>query len=270
MSVSLLMRSSTALLTAICCGLALLLSACSSSPQGSENQRSSEAPALNTQQFVTDRSTLNAVSGKGKLSSEIGSNAVSLSFQLDVLGSDSLLMKFQTFGLPVGTLQATPEYFVFYSTLENRIYRGKPTRDNLARTIRVPLNYDELSTLFLGNIPGGNMDFSFYETQQVENDIANQLYVRSGESFVERVGINHDGSRLVEYSRKLPDGPTLMVSRFSEFLEHDGFELASRITASFPAYDAKVIISFDEVTCNQRASKYWFAIPSDVEVLELK
>lgn len=256
-----------------CSVVLILMVGCASQAHHASTERDQgiEAPkSLQELTFGTAKKSLRSISGKGKLSSEIGSNAITLTFDVEVLGQDSLLMNFQAFGLPLGTLQATPDYFVFYSILENRIYRGKPTRDNIARTIRVPLSYEEMSTLFLGNIPGGNQDFSFYEVSVADEESPTLLYVRADEEFVERVGLTADGKNLVEYSRKVPAGSTLMVSRFSEFSAENGHDLAKRIAASFPAYDATVTISFDEITCNQRAEKYWFALPQDAAVLELK
>ncbi len=91
--------------------------------------------------------------GEGTISVETPSLAQSGSFVLTLKRPDSLLVNLKgPFGIKVGSALFTRSQFLFYNSLENRLFSGETTPANLSRVLRVDISFDDLLSLFTGGI----------------------------------------------------------------------------------------------------------------------
>ncbi len=100
-----------------------------------------------------NQSRILTATGEGTISVETPAVAQSGSFRLTLKKPDSLLVNLQgPFGIKIGSALVTRTNFLFYSSLENRLYSGETTSRNLQRIMRVSIGFDDLINLFTGGV----------------------------------------------------------------------------------------------------------------------
>ncbi len=99
----------------------------------------------------TNEERMQTATGEGTISVETSTTAQSGSFTLTLRKPDSLLVNLTgPFGIRVGSALLTRRNFWFYSGLENRLYDGDMTPQNLSRILRLDVSFDDLLNLFTG------------------------------------------------------------------------------------------------------------------------
>jgi len=97
--------------------------------------------------------TISSLYGEGKVTIESPSFAQTGSFKLYVSKPDSLFLILQgPFGIKVGSALISRRDFYIYNSIQNKLFSGATTQENLNRALNIPLTFDDL----LSAVTGGN------------------------------------------------------------------------------------------------------------------
>ncbi|MBP8975532.1 MAG: DUF4292 domain-containing protein [Bacteroidetes bacterium] len=97
--------------------------------------------------------TISSLYGEGKVTVEAPSFAQTGSFKLYVSKPDSLFLLLQgPFGIKVGSALISRQDFYFYNSIQNKLFSGATTQENLNKALNIPLTFDDL----LSVVTGGN------------------------------------------------------------------------------------------------------------------
>jgi outer membrane lipoprotein-sorting protein len=108
-------------------------------------------PALIHERVRANVERIQTLSGSGTVSIESLEMAGSGSFEILLRKPDSLLLKLEgPFGIEVGSALVTRSEFTFYNSLRNQLITGSTNSENLAKTLRMKVTFEDLMNLFTG------------------------------------------------------------------------------------------------------------------------
>jgi len=111
----------------------------------------STSPALIHNRVQANIERIRTLRGTGTLSMESPEMAGSGSFEIVLRKPDSMLLKLEgPFGIEVGSALVTRDGFLFYNSLQNQLITGSTNAENLRRTLRMSVTFDDLINLFSG------------------------------------------------------------------------------------------------------------------------
>ena len=153
-----------------------------------------------------------------------------------------------------------------YARNENTVYRGQASPQNLQRYVRLGLPVDELVDIVLGTPPPrtGRAHVSFDEA-------AGAIRLRR---------LLNEGAQTVWFSNAtLPvateevgaDGAARWRATFTEYEDHGGVPIATRIGINLPAWSQSIEIALQDIEVNPTLdhSAFAFQAPSGSKVVEL-
>lgn len=242
--------------TSVISFLAIFLFSCASVKQTAGNQ--SEFP-LEKMAFERSNSIV-SLKGDGSIAVSLGSEHQTAQFRLALFKTDSLMMTiYGPFGVALGKLQSTSDLLQFYDAFNQQIYEGAPSQDNFQRVVRIPLSYNTISHLLRGEIPGGLAKFELISTNE------NQTFGRETDSTLERVIYSPEKKAILDYSKKMKAGATIISTQYSDFITSNGVSIAKKIVTHFPGQDGSIILEFHTVETNISGERYSFNLPNGVK-----
>ncbi|MDD1748647.1 MAG: DUF4292 domain-containing protein [Methanothrix sp.] len=212
---------------------------------------------------LANQSRMRNATGEGTISVETPAIAQSGAFRLTLRKPDSLLVNLQgPFGIKVGSALVTRTRFLFYSSLENRLYSGETTSGNLSKVMRVNIGFDDLMNLFTGgaflNADGGEPDSTGVEDDQFtlfygNGSILHKYYVDPTTLLITKTEALDDQGRLQ------------MEQRFLNFKLVDSVFVPFNLRLILPKERRMISVVYSNLTLNSRDVEFDFSYPPNAK-----
>jgi hypothetical protein len=169
------------------------------------------------------------------------------------------------FGRPLGVLASDGDTFGLYSAEENRVYRGPASPENVSRFLPVVLPAPELVAVMLGEAPRLQPESLALAVDSERR--AYRLTLRRGE-VVQTLWVHPTLFRVV---RSEVRGTAAYDLAFDDFLERDGLVFPRKVVLASQAGQARLELSYKDVTLNGEADPELFQLvaPEGVPVVEV-
>ncbi|HEY6952813.1 MAG TPA: DUF4292 domain-containing protein [Bacteroidota bacterium] len=201
--------------------------------------------------------------GEGTISVETPTMAQSGSFTLMLRKPDSLLVNIQgPFGIKIGSALLTRDNFLFYSSLENRLFVGSTNPQNLARVLRVNLGFDDLLNLFTGGI-FQQEDRGTPDASRVEDGQFTFLYRNAAGSH--KYFINPENKLITKIQNLDVDGKLIFEQRFVNFQAIDSTFVPFNIRIIQPPERRMVSVVYSDLVLNRPGLSFTFTYPRNAE-----
>lgn len=201
--------------------------------------------------------------GEGTISVETPTIAQSGSFVLTLRKPDSLMVILRgPFGIKIGSALLTRKTFWFYSSLENRLFSGETSPENLSRVLRVNLNFDDLLNLFTGGV-FQQADFGKPDQTGVEESQFVLLYRKGYETHKYYIDPQ---TLLITKIQNLDDqGKLLFEQRFVNFQTIDSTQVPFNIRIIQPKERRMVSVVYSDLELNAQDLAFTFTYPQNAE-----
>jgi outer membrane lipoprotein-sorting protein len=210
-----------------------------------------------------NQSRILTAKGEGTISIETPAMAQSGSFLLTLKKPDSLLVNLQgPFGIKIGSALVTRTNFLFYNSLENRLYSGETTSRNLSRVMRVTIGFDDLMNLFTGGVFLKG-DIGEPDTTGVEDDQFTLLYkngLGTHKYYIDPRTLLITRTEALDEQGKLE-----MEQRFLDFQTVDGTLAPYNIRLIQPKERRMVSVVYSNLTLNAQDLEFNFTYPRNAK-----
>lgn len=222
---------------------------------------------------ATERSDLQfedvqSLTGDGTLRIETSSFSQSGDFILALRKPDSIQITVEgPFGITVAQALITRTTFQAYSALENKLYTGPTSAENLRKAIRLDLGFDDVMALFTG---GRVLDADRRTPDESGTDGGDAFFLfRDGE-----VGRRYviDPTSLAIRKVQLLDANGIMTfeQSYADFEARDGANLPRRIRATNHARRQIISLTYNVIRPNDQDIRFSFSPPSNARRVEWK
>ncbi len=150
------------------------------------------------------------------------------------------------FGMPVGSMTATPDHFVFVNLQQNIAYEGAPTAETFQELMTMQMGYNEMVAMLRGEVP----NFPLSGTYSVKEEGGDLVYSHTKGSSVESFRINPGMPALVAYERSYDTGDTTLSQIRIEYDKHNKVGdryFAKKATVTIAEGDRTLRIAFDRI-----------------------
>ena len=255
--------------TAIAAAIALSLYAgCSSSPTV---RVGSAAVAFDDVIARADQQTadLHSLQGEGNLQIESPDFSQSATFEVVLLRPDSLQLLFKgPFGITVAQALVTRETFQLYNSLQNRLYTGVTSPENLEKTVRIGLSFDEILSLFTGGTVLTTDRSASYTSSA---DGADAAFVFVHHPYQHRYVVDPATKHIRKFQLLNERGAPIGEQSFSSFETIDGITYPRKITITQHAERRRLTIYYQSIEWNTAGpSSFSFIVPSNAERIDLE
>jgi outer membrane lipoprotein-sorting protein len=212
---------------------------------------------------LANQDRVQTVRGEGTISIETSTMAQSGSFMLRLRKPDSLMVNLQgPFGIKIGSALLTRDNFQFYNSLENRIYVGKTTPDNLAKVLRLHIGFDDLLRLFIGGI-FQQEDMRGPDQTGVEDGQLIYVYRTNGGSH--KYFVNSQNLLITKIQYLDTQGKLLSEQRYLNFQSIDSVVVPFNIRILQPTERRMVSVVYSELALNVHDLEFAFTYPKNAE-----
>lgn len=215
-----------------------------------------------------NQSRVLTIAGDGTISVETPAMAQSGSFILTLRKPDSLLVNLQgPFGIKIGSALLTRKGFQFYNSLQNRLFTGVTNPRNLARVLRVDIDFDDVLNLFTGGIfqreDTGRPD----ETGKEDGQFT-VLYKNAGGNH--KYFIDPQTLLITKIQNLDRDGKLEFEQRFLNFQTVDSVLVPFNIRIIQPKERRMVSVVYSDLTLNKQNLHFTFSYPQSAERVHWK
>jgi hypothetical protein len=242
--------------------LMILLYACSStktSEQKSNMQYQIQGWKINLKNIEID----------ANFTTDFNGNEITMNSNVKISNTDSLQMNLNgPFGIIVGRLFADGGNFKFFNVLENKIYKGISTAENIHKASGIYVSIADLIRIIRGEVPFKPSEYIFSE---VMKDSPKALFKRVDiRGFADFAVISTENNTIIQYQRKNKSDELILNLAIGEYSKIGEFELPQNFTASFPTAKAKLNINVNKFKINDEAGKVKnFDFPSSAVIVDL-
>jgi len=206
---------------------------------------------------------MHTAKGEGTISVETSSMAQSGSFVLALRRPDSLLVTLRgPFGIRIGSALLTRKEFMFYSSLENRLFIGTTSAANLARVLRVSLGFDDLLDLFTGGV-FQDTDLGRPDETGVEDEEYTFLYKNGAETH--KYYIDPQNLLITKIQDLDEEGTISFEQRFVDFQTIDSAVVPFNIRITQPKERRMVSVVYSDLELNKQDLEFTFSYPMNAE-----
>ncbi len=243
------------------CVLVLALQSCATRTPSLLNRSISSDEVHEIVHANQDR--MQTATGEGTISVETTTMAQSGSFTLTLRKPDSLLVNLSgPFGIKVGSALLTRTNFWFYSGLENRLYSGDMTPQNLSRILRLNITFDDLLSLFTGGV-FLQTDAGAPDDVGIEDDHYTFLYKSDNSSH--KYFIDPQSLLISKIQYLDNQGKLLFEQRFVNFQTIDSAQIPFNIRIVQPKERRMVSVVYSDLTINTKDLEFTFVYPPNAE-----
>jgi outer membrane biogenesis lipoprotein LolB len=201
------------------------------------------------------------------VNSSMNNQSFNFRIKVNISGSDTVAMTiYGPFGITVGRLYSDLQYFRFHNIMENVVYQGSPSQENIKKATNLSISIRDFLSLFQGKTP---FDISDYK---VTDGLGNNLLLKrvDGSNFGDFALLDKTELNLVQYQRKDKGDILILNSSFDKFKRDGKSYLPSSINIMMPTVDGKMIIEVESFKTNADAAiPIKFEIPASVKIVEL-
>lgn len=201
--------------------------------------------------------------GGGTITIESPSVAQSGSFTLLLRKPDTLLVRLKgPFGIKLASALLTRKDFQFYNSLENRLFSGETNARNLARILRVNLDFADLLNLFTGGV-FQEEDSGLPDESGVEDE--NFLFVYRVKNGTHKYLIDPQTLLIAKVQHVDVEGRLVFEQRFLNFQIVDGTVIPFNIRIIQPRERRMVSVVYSDVALNKQDLDFTFTYPRNAE-----
>ena len=211
---------------------------------------------------------LRSLTGDGTLSVETSSFSHSGDFTLALRKPDSIQITVEgPFGIRVAQALITRTTFQAYSALENKLYVGSTSAENLRKALRLELGFDDILALFTG---GRVLDADRRTPDAAGTDGGDAYFVfRDGDA--SRRYVVDAGSLAIRKFQLLDrNGIMTFEQTFSDFAAVDGVTVPRVIRAIQHQRRQIVTMRYGELRPNAEGIRFEFSPPQNARRVEWK
>ena len=211
------------------------------------------------------QNALLSVVGKGTVTFESPEIAGTAAFELALKKPDSLLVTFEgPFGIDLGTLFISPEKYLMYNSMENKVVTGVPSTAAIRSIIPFDLTLDQVVAAFSGSFPFPS-DPQSIQTYSIDDDMF-LLSFRCG-SRTCRYWVDSRYVLVTKYEMRDEHDALIMDSVSSSFVEDGKARAPKRIRIRFPAQERQLSVSYSSITLNDPSPSFAYSIPSNARTI---
>ncbi len=213
--------------------------------------------------------TLRSLRGEGNIQIESPSFSQSAAFTVTLLRPDSLELEIKgPFGITVAQALVTREEFQLYNILQNRLYTGRTSPENLEKALRVPLTFDDILSLFTGGTVL-RADRQAVYTTSADGPDAVFLFPDGGQR---RRYVVDPATKDIRKVQLLSDaGAPIGEQSFSSFETDGNVTYPRRISLTQHKDRRRVTLFYESVNWNVVSpSSFTFSVPRNAERVELE
>ncbi len=236
--------------------LALLSISCTSVNQTKIHDQSVHLPPVNP--------GLENIKMSANVTSTFDSKVIPSKAKIKIAGTDSVSMVFSFFGMTVGKIFATRDYFLFYNIFENTAMEGIPNSAGLREAIKIDLSYETMVKLLKCQPPGPDSSYTIAKGADIAE--GQRLFVnKSDTNYVEYILYSYSEKAMLQYQRKSMNGKIILNVFYEDYVSIDGFALAEKIVLKFPPAGAEQKYIMNSIEVNTKFEKpFAFKTPSSV------
>ncbi|MEX1138094.1 MAG: DUF4292 domain-containing protein [Bacteroidota bacterium] len=245
--------------------LALLLAAGCSAGIGYADR--SISPAFIEDTVLSNHNRVQTLLGSGTISVETPEIAQNVSFELTLRKPDSVMVRIEgPFGIDLGLALLTRREFSFYNSMNNQLLSGPTNPTNLARVLRIRMEFDDLLNLFSGGTflaadRGRPSKFDVVEDEYVltyEHERGSRRYQVDPRSF-----------QIVKIEHLDQTGGVVVEQTFGKFLTEDGTIVPQLVRALMRLERRRLSIAYSDLVINPQQLEFHFDVPTDAERVRL-
>lgn len=187
--------------------------------------------------------------------------------KLKVANRDSVSLTVNgPFGIVVGKLYSTRDKFLFVNYLENLVFVGSPTAENIERTARIHISYEDMIAIFRNE---ATQDFAKYTIVSQKDDQI--IYMaKTKEQFSEFVVYSKKEAAIVQYQRKDKENKLILNVFCQDFKKNGSFNLPNKIVFKFPEVEGSVTYDISSIVVNEAFNKpFKFEYSKNAKKIEL-
>lgn len=238
----------------------LLISSCASVVRNNEEEQKSSLKELNP--------TLSRIEANCVLNSTMNNQSFNFRAKVNISGIDTISMTvFGPFGITVGKLYSDLNYFRFYNIMENTVYQGIPSQENIKKATNLSISMKDFLSLFQGKTP-----FKISDYDILNNDNDKYILKRvDKDNFGDFAVITKTDMLLKQYQRKDKGDVLILNTSFDKYSNKDAVFIPMSVNLNMPTIGGKLILEIENYKINQEAEfPKMFDIPSSANVIDLK
>ena len=170
-------------------------------------------------------------------------------------------------GITAARIFSDQNSFKALNLIENKLYTGKPDKENFEKAVDINLSFDDLMSL-VRNEPGGEIS-EFKIAERIDDESI--LYFRYfKDDYIEYVKYNFKEGYITQYQQKNDDNELLLNVFFSEPIEIDKKVLPKEISCNLSGDKGSIKFMFDEIKLVDSFERELdFDVPKSIERIEL-
>ena len=240
---------------------------CSSAP-AVNNSFGTVTPTLIHERVRANIEYIRTLRGSGSLSMESPEIAGSGSFELRLRKPDSLMIRIEgPFGIEVGSALVTRRNFTFYNSLRNEVVTGATNSANLARTLRMSVDFNDLMNLFTG------ASFLAEDTEAVDDfRVEDQQYVLTYRKLnATRIyWIDPSTLFILRIQHLDATGKLVAEQRYNKYLTLTEGSFPSSVRYTMNSQRRVLSVFFDTIELNVPVDSFALDVPSDARRLRIE
>lgn len=151
------------------------------------------------------------------------------------------------FGITVVKSYSTKDTAIIYSLLQNIVYYGKPTQENIFKATKIYLGFDDLLNILISEIPGGLGGFRFNSTNTNGDNLLKRIENKRGLEFI----VNDKNSLLLkQYQNKGIDGSTKLNVYFDDYKIINDMDFAHKLKIEIPQENSIIQFEINNIEIN--------------------
>ncbi len=246
--------------------LAVLLAAGCSAGGGYADRTIS--PLFIENAVLSNHNRVKTLLGSGTISVETPEIAQNVAFELTLRKPDSVMVRIEgPFGIDLGLALLTRREFFFYNSMNNQILSGPTNPANLARVLRIRMEFDDLLNLFSGGtFLSGDIG------QRAAFEIVDDEYVLTYDHELgsRRYWIDPRSFQIVQIQHLDQSGGILIEHTFGKFLTADGIVVPQLVRALMRPERRRLSIAYSDLSVNPPILEFHFDIPADARRARLQ
>ncbi len=228
----------------------------------------SVSPAFIQNAILRNHHQVKSLQGSGTISIETPEIAQNVSFELTLRKPDSVMVRIEgPFGIDLGLALLTRREFFFYSSMENRLLSGPTNAENLARVLRIRMEFDDLLNLF-----SGGTFLADDIGRPVELNIVDDEYVLTygHDQGSRQYHVDPRSYQIVLIQHLDRNSGVLAEQTFGKFLTVDGIVVPQIVRVLMRPERRRLSIAFSDLSVNPSMLEFHFDVPFDAEKARLQ
>jgi Domain of unknown function (DUF4292) len=162
-------------------------------------------------------------------------------------GRDSLRINLVgPFGVPVGSLSATPAEFLFFNAQEGEAIEGAPDRETFGKLMQLNMDYDEMASMLRGELPR----IPAAGTYKAEERDGVMHYTVTNSLVTERFAVRMEDLAVESFSRVIPNAGEPfeeLAITYKDFYKVEGRQFPKKVYVAIANGEQKVTVTVDKV-----------------------